>query len=59
MIFENNVMGLLLFFFALYCGMWAQETERNYWLWFITGFLVAPITGIVLMVKNAKRYSGV
>jgi len=53
---NNDTFGLLLFFFALYCGLWAQKTKRNYWLWFITGFLFAPITGIVLMVKNSSRY---
>lgn len=55
--FDNDIIGLLLFFFALYCGLWAQKTQRNYWLWFITGFFFAPITGIVLMVKNASRYT--
>ncbi len=54
---SNDIIGLMLFFFALYCGMWAQKTQRNYWLWFFAGLLVAPITGIVLMVKNASRYS--
>ena len=55
--YNNDTIGLLLFFFALYCGMWAQSTGRNYWLWFAAGFVIAPITGIALMVKNAKRYT--
>jgi len=40
--FDNDIIGLLLFFFAIFCGLWAQKTQRNYWLWFITGFFFAP-----------------
>jgi len=53
---NSDIAGLLLFFSAIYCGLWAQEKHRNYWLWFIAGFLLAPITGNVLMIKNASRY---
>jgi hypothetical protein len=54
--FNNDIIGLLLFFFALYCGLWAQKTQRNYWLWFVAGFFFAPITGILLMIKNAALH---
>jgi hypothetical protein len=53
---NSDLIGLLCFFFAIFCGLWAQETKRNYWLWFIAGFLFAPVTGIVLMVKNAGHH---
>jgi hypothetical protein len=53
---NNDTIGLLVFFFAIYCGIWAQKTQRNYWLWFFAGLFFAPITGIVLLVKNSSRY---
>jgi hypothetical protein len=53
---NNDIIGLLVFFFALFCGMWAQKTQRNYWIWFLAGLFFAPITGIVLMIKNGNRY---
>ena len=54
--YDNDVIGLLLFFFAIFCGLWAQKTQRNYWLWFIAGFIFAPITGVVLLIKNASHF---
>jgi cytochrome c-type biogenesis protein CcmH/NrfF len=53
---NNEIIGLMIFFFAIFCGMWAQKTSRNYVLWFFAGLFFAPITGIVLLVKNRNRY---
>ena len=53
---NNDIIGLMIFFFAIFCGMWAQKTSRNYVLWFFAGLIFAPITGIVLLVKNRNRY---
>jgi hypothetical protein len=53
---NNDIIGLLLFFLALFCGMWAQKTQRNYWLCCLDGLCFAQITGLVLMVKNGARY---
>lgn len=44
--------GLVLFLFGVFCAYWAQQTNRNPWLWFFLGFVFGPITGIVLLVKN-------
>jgi hypothetical protein len=54
---SNQTSGLLVFFFAIFCAYWAQITQRNYWLWFFAGLIFAPVTGIVLLIKNSKRYS--
>ena len=54
---SNQTSGLLVFFFAIFCAYWAQMTQRNYWLWFFAGLIFAPVTGIVLLIKNSMRYS--
>ena len=46
--------GMVLFLFAIFCAYWAQSTNRSAWLWFFVGFFFAPITGIVLLYKNAN-----
>jgi ABC-type multidrug transport system permease subunit len=45
---------MVFYLFALFCAYWAQTTGRNPWLWFIMGWLFAPVTGIVLLYKNDK-----
>ena len=46
---------LVLFLFGIFCAYWAQQTNRNAWLWFFLGVFFAPITGVVLLVKNSKK----
>ena len=46
--------GLVFYLFGLFCAYWAQETERGPWLWFFAGWFFAPITGIVLVMKNSE-----
>ena len=45
--------GLMLFFFGVFCALWAQNTQRNPWLWFFLGFFFNFLTGLVLLSKNA------
>lgn len=45
--------GLVAFLFAVFSAYWAQTTHRNPWLWFACGFLLPPVTGLVLLWKNA------
>jgi hypothetical protein len=47
--------GLVFYLFALFCAYWAQQTDRNAWLWFFLGWFFAPITGIVLVIKNSDQ----
>jgi len=46
--------GLVLFLFGIFCAYWAQETNRNAWLWFFLGLFFGPITGIFLLTKNSE-----
>ncbi|QDV05632.1 hypothetical protein Poly30_11310 [Planctomycetes bacterium Poly30] len=46
--------GLVFYLFGLFCAYWAQQTGRSSWLWFFLGWFFAPITGIFLVMKNAK-----
>ena len=45
--------GLVFFLFGIFCALWAQNTGRNAWLWFFTGWFFAPITGLVLLSNNS------
>jgi hypothetical protein len=51
-------VGYVQFLFGLFCAYWAQTTERSAWLWFFLGWFFAPITGIVLLVKNSDESRG-
>lgn len=53
--------GLLLvlgftapFAFGVFCAYWAQQNNRNSWLWFFAGALLMPIAGIVLLMINKE-----
>ena len=56
---EGNYASVALvhFLFGVFCAHWAQNTERNPWLWFFLGFFFAPITGLVLLGENKKNTS--
>jgi hypothetical protein len=45
--------GLVFFLFAIFCAHWAQTTGRSAWLWFLVGWLFAPITGLFLLAKTS------
>lgn len=45
-------IGFVTFLFGIFCAYWAQMTKRNAWLWFFFGLILAPIAGVVLVVKN-------
>lgn len=50
----SELGGSTLFFVGVFCALWAQNTGRNAWLWFFCGILFAPITLIVLLIKNSS-----
>jgi hypothetical protein len=50
---NEEVYGLVTFLFGIFCAYWAQTTKRNAYLWFFLGFFFAPITGLVLLLKNS------
>jgi Na+/melibiose symporter-like transporter len=45
--------GAALWLFGAFCALWAQNTNRNAWLWFFLGLFFSVITVIVLLVKNS------
>lgn len=45
--------SLLIFLIGVFCALWAQNTDRNAWLWFFLGIFFAPVTLLVLLTKNA------
>jgi hypothetical protein len=47
-------IGGIVFLYAVFCALWAQNTGRNPWLWFVMGLLFNVISVVVLLVKNAE-----
>ncbi|HEU0079593.1 MAG TPA: hypothetical protein VFQ76_18190 [Longimicrobiaceae bacterium] len=45
--------GLVLFLFGAFCALWAQNSGRNPWLWFVLGIFFSVVTVIFLLLKNA------
>ncbi len=43
----------MLFLFGAFCALWAQNTNRNAWLWFFIGLIFSVITVLVLLAKNS------
>lgn len=39
---------------AAFCALWAQDTNRNAWLWFFLGLFFNFIAVFVLLWKNSK-----
>jgi hypothetical protein len=46
---------LVAFLFAIFVAHWAQNTRRNSLLWFLFGFVLPPVAGLVLLWKNGKQ----
>ncbi len=46
--------GASLFLFGAFCALWAQNTNRNAWLWFFLGMILSVITVLVLLAKNSE-----
>jgi len=45
---------VVFFLFGIVCALWAQNTQRNPWLWFFLGLFFHGITGLVLLAKNSS-----
>jgi hypothetical protein len=41
--------------FGAFCALWAQNTNRNAWLWFFLGLFFNVITVLVLLAKNSDE----
>ena len=46
--------GGVLFLFAAFCALWAQNTNRNAWVWFFFGLCLSVIAVLVLLAKNSE-----
>jgi hypothetical protein len=46
--------GAVLFLYGVFCALWAQNTNRNPWLWFFLGLFCSVVTVVVLLVKDAE-----
>ena len=48
-------LGLVLFLYGAFAALWAQNTGRSAWLWFLLGLFFGPITIIGLLIKNLEK----
>ena len=46
--------GAALMVCGAFCALWAQNTQRNPWLWFFLGVVLNAIAVLVLLKKNAE-----
>ena len=53
MIDDLASVGFVIFLFAAFCALWAQDSGRNAWVWFFLGALFNFITVLVLLSKNS------
>jgi len=53
-IVHSGTGGAAAFLFGAFCALWAQNTNRNAWLWFFMGLLFNVVTVVVLLVKNSN-----
>jgi hypothetical protein len=47
-------IGLVLFLSGAFCALWAQDSGRRPWFWFVVGFIFPLLTVIALLVKNSE-----
>jgi hypothetical protein len=50
---HQEAAAIALFLFGAFCALWAQNTNRNPWLWFFLGLFFNIITVLFLLVKNS------
>jgi hypothetical protein len=52
---EIKILGVLvLFLFGTTCALWAQNTKRNGWLWFIGGVFFNWLAALNMLSLNAR-----
>lgn len=50
----EEIGAMLVFFIGVFCGVWAQNSGRNPWLWLILGIIFNVVALIVLCIKNSR-----
>jgi hypothetical protein len=50
---HRDAGGAAILLFGAFCALWAQNTNRNAWLWFFLGVFFNVITVLVLLAKNS------
>ncbi len=51
---QRTGTAIILFLFAAFCALWAQNTNRSAVLWFILGWFFHVIAVVVLLAKNSN-----
>jgi hypothetical protein len=51
---QASAAGTVAFLFGAFCALWAQNTGRSAWLWFVLGFLFSVVAVLVLLSKNSS-----
>ena len=51
---EYGSVALALFLCGAFCALWAQDSGRKPWFWFVVGFIFPLFTVIALLLKNSE-----
>src|SRR5262245_10716959 len=46
--------GAVVILYGAFCALWAQNTGRNAWLWFLLGVVFNVVTLAALLYMNAE-----
>ena len=49
---RSSVAGGLAMLFGGFCALWAQNTGRNPWLWFILGLFLSVVAMVLVLYRN-------
>ena len=44
---------LTLILFGCFCALWAQNTGRTGWAWFLLGLFLGPLAALYVLIANA------
>lgn len=50
---QDHMATGFLFLTGVFCALWAQNTNRNPWLWFFLGVIFSGLTLVILLANNA------
>ena len=51
---DHASKGVVLYLFGVLCALWAQNTGRSAWTWFLLGVVFNVFTVLALLSKNSE-----
>jgi hypothetical protein len=51
---QHGSGGAIVFLYGCFCALWAQNTNRNPWLWFFLGLFFSSLAALILLAKHSN-----